>query len=85
MDSTMNSLPTQAILGAGTAVLAAIVAATLGTLPLAVGLVSAAVMAAVAYVAFMAQSQRFRDEERLVYRPVYVRRQGVQHRVRSDD
>ncbi|WP_237477806.1 hypothetical protein [Lichenibacterium dinghuense] len=81
MDSTMNSLPTQAVLGAGTAVLAAVTVA-LGSAPLAVALISALV---VARVAFVAQSGRFRDEERLVYRPVYARRQSVQRRVRSDD
>lgn len=81
MDGTMNSLPTQAILGAGTAALAAVVVA-LGSAPLAVALISALVLAG---VAFAAQSGRFRDEERLVYRPVYVRRHGARHRVRSDD
>lgn len=83
MDSTMKSLATQAILGA--ALLTVAVAATLGAIPLAGLLVSVAMAAAVAFVAFVAQSQRLRDEERLVYRPVYVRRQDVQRRVRSDD
>ena len=82
MDSTMNPLPTQAILGAGTAVVAAVLAATSGAVPLALGLISAAV---VACVAFAAQSARLRGEERLVYRPVYVRRHDVQRRVSSDD
>ena len=81
----MNSLATQAILGAGAAILTAVVAATLGAIPLAGVFVSAAVMAAVAHVAFVAQSRRLRAEERLVYRPVYVRRHDVQRRVRSDD
>ena len=83
MDSTMNSLATQAILGA--ALLTAALATALGAVPLAGLLVSAAVMAAVAHVAFVAQSRRLRAEERLVYRPVYVRRHDVQRRVRSDD
>lgn len=78
----MNSLPTQAVLGAGTAVLAAVLAATLGSVPFALGLITAVV---VAYVAFAAQSERLRGEERLVYRPVYVRRHDVQRRVSSDD
>ncbi len=83
MDSTMNALATQAILGA--AILTAVLATTLGAIPFAVVLVSAAVMAAVAHVAFVAQSRRLRDEGRLVYRPVYVRSHDVQRRVRSDD
>ncbi len=83
MDSTMNSLATQAVLGA--ALLAAALATALGVVPLAGLLVSAATMAGVAYVAFAAQSRRLRDEDRLVYRPVYVRRHDVQRRVRSDD
>ena len=83
MDWTMNSLPTQAILGAAAAVLTAVTAATLGAFPLAIGV--AAVMAALTYVAFAAQSERLRDEQRLVYRPVYARRHGVQRPVRSDD
>ena len=82
MDQTMNSLPTQAILGAGTAVLAAVLATMLGSIPLALGLISAAI---VACVAFAAQSERLQGEDRLVYRPVYVRRHDVQRRVRSDD
>ena len=84
MDVTMKSLPTQAILGAGVAALAATVAATAGAVPLAVALVAAAV-AAVLHVTFVAQSRRLRDEERLVYRPVYVRRHDVQRRIRADD
>ena len=84
MDGAMNSLPTQAILGAGTALLAALVAAS-GSFPLAAGFVSAAVTAGLAGVAFAAQSRRLRDETRLVYRPVYVRRHDVQRRVRSED
>ena len=82
MDQTMNSLPTQAILGAGTAVLAAVLATMLGSIPLALGLISAAI---VACVAFAAHSERLQGEDRLVYRPVYVRRHDVQRRVRSDD
>lgn len=82
MDSAMNSLPTQAILGAGTVVVSAVLAAALGSVPLALGLISAAI---VAYVAFAAQSERLHGEERLVYRPVYVRRHDVQRRVSSDD
>lgn len=81
----MNSLPTQAILGAGTTVLVTVVAATIGSLPLAIGLVSASAAAALAHVAFAAQSRRLRDEERLVYRPVYVRSHDVRRRVMSDD
>ena len=34
-------------------------------------------------VAFAAQSRRLREAERLVYRPVYVRRHDVQRRVMS--
>ena len=85
MDSIMNSLPTQTILGAGTAVVAAVAAVAFGSVPLAVCLVSAASMAALASVAFAAQSECLREEERLVYRPVYVRCDDVQRRVMSDD
>lgn len=81
----MNSLPTRAILGIGTAVLAAVAAAAFGFAPLAIALLSAAAAGALACVAFAAQSQRLGDAERLVYRPVYVRRHDVQRRVISDD
>lgn len=85
MDSTMNSLSTRALVGAGAAALALVGALSVAALPLVAGLVSAAiVVGAAVFVAFAAQSQRLRDEERLVYRPVYVRRQNVQRRVRSD-
>ena len=85
MDSTMNSLSTQAILGAVTVALAVFVAATFGGSPLAVGFVATAAVAGLACVASAAQSRRLGDEERLVYRPVYVRRHDAQRRVRSDD
>ena len=85
MDVTMKSLPTQAIFGAGVAALAATIAATAVAVPLAVALVVAAAVAAVLHVTFVAQSRRLRDEERLVYRPVYVRRHDVQRRIRADD
>lgn len=80
----MNSLPTRAILVAGTATLVASVAA-LGSVPLAIGILSATVSAAVAHVALASQSERLRDSERLVYRPVYVRSHDARRRVSSDD
>ena len=82
MDVTMKSLPTQAILGAVAAALMVVVGAMAGATSLVVVLVT---VAAVAHVAFVAQSRPLRDEERLVYRPVYVRRHDVQRRVRTDD
>lgn len=85
MDKIMNSFPTQAILGAGAVIVAAVAVVLSGSLSLAIGLISTAVMSALAAVAFSTQSARLRDERRLVYRPVYVRRHDMRQRVRSDD
>ena len=85
MDNTMNSFPKQAILGAGAAIVAAVALVLSGSFPLAIGLISAALMAGLATVACSTQSARLRDEQRLVYRPVYVRRHDMRQRVRSDD
>ena len=80
----MNSLPTQAILCVGAAIVTGLVA-TFGSVPAAIGLACASIMAVLASVAFAAQAEHLRDRERLVYRPVYVRRHDVQRRVISDD
>lgn len=81
----MNSPSIRALVGAAAAVLATILALSVALPSLAV-LVSATVaVAAGAFVAFSAQARRLRDEDRLVYRPVYVRRHDVQRRVMSDD
>lgn len=85
MDSTMNSLSTQASMGIAAAALALVGALSVASMPILAGLVSAAIVVGLALVAFAAQARRLRDEERLVYRPVYVRRQDVQRRVISDD
>lgn len=81
MDRPMNSLSTRAVMGAAAA-LAFIGLVTTGSSPVSAMVVSMA-LAIVALVAFATQSIRLRDEERLVYRPVYVRRHNVQRRVRS--
>ncbi len=84
MDRTMNSLSTRALVGVGAAIVALAGALSVASLPVATGLVSSVLVVVLAFVAFAAQSRRLRDEQRLVYRPVYVRRH-VQRRVMSDD
>ncbi len=81
----MNSLSTQVMLGAGVAVLAVVLSASVASLPIVIALASVSVMAAAMYVAFAAQLADLRDRERLVYRPVYVRNQTVQRRVMRRD
>ena len=81
----MKSPSTRALLGAAAALMVSLGVLSIA-LPSLAGVVSAiVVMAAGGLVAFAAQSRRLRDEERLVYRPVYVRRHGVQRRVTSDE
>jgi phosphotransferase system glucose/maltose/N-acetylglucosamine-specific IIC component len=78
----MSSLTTRTFVGA--AVLAVVGAVFMASLPVTVGLtMAAALLAAIAYVAFSAQSERLRDEDRLVYRPVYVRNARVSRPARS--
>ena len=81
MDHTMNALSVRALAAAGAAALAVIVALSGAAAPVLAGLALAAV---IGLVAFAAQSRALRDERRLVYRPVYVRRHDVQRRVMSD-
>ena len=84
MDSTMNSLSTRATMGIAAA-LALVGVLSVASLPVLAGLVSAAIVSGLALVACAAQVRRLREEERLVYRPVYVRRQDVRRRVASYD
>lgn len=81
----MNSLPTRAIFGVGTAVVAAVAVAAPGALPVVSGSIAALAVVIAAAVAMATQSGRLREDRSLVYRPVYVRRHDVQRRVRSDD
>lgn len=78
----MNALSVRALAAAGAAALAMVVALSAATAPVIVSALGAAL--ALGLVAFAAQSRPLRDDQRLVYRPVYVRRQDVQHRVMSD-
>ena len=79
----MNSLSTQAFSVVAMATLAVAVALT--SSPLVAAISSVSVACALASVAFAAQSRHLRDKQHLVYRPVHVRSQSVQRRVRSDD
>ena len=81
----MNSLPTRAILGAGTAVVAALAVTASGLPSAALGFACAVLAMAFAVVAVATQLERLRQERHLVYRPVYARRQIARRRVRSDD
>ena len=81
----MKSPSTWALAGAAAALLDTVGLSSIG-FPSLAGLVSTvSVISVGALVAFAAQSRRLRDEERLVDRPVYVRRHDVQRRVRSDE
>lgn len=67
-------------------VIAGAIAMTLAGLSVAAGPLAATVATlAAAAVASMAHWSRLRDRQRLVYRPVPVRRHPVQSRVTSDD
>ena len=81
----MNSPSTRALLGAAAALMASVGVLSIALQSLAGAVSAVAVMAVGAFVAFAAQSRRLRDGERLVYRPVYVRRHDVQRRVTSDE
>ena len=81
----MNSLSTQVMLGAGVALLAVVLSASVASLPIVIAFASVSAMAAAMYVAFAAQLADLRDRERLVYRPVYVRNETVQRRVMRRD
>jgi len=72
-------------MGIAAAALALVGALSVASMPILAGLVSAAIVACLAFVAFAAQAQRLRDEEHLVYRPVYVRRHDAPRRIVSDD
>ena len=81
----MKSPSTRALLGAATALMVSVGVLSIA-MPSLAGVISAImVMAAGGLVAFAAQSRRLRDEERLVYRPVYVRRHDVQRRGTTDE
>ena len=80
----MNALSIRALVGAGVAAVAMAGLVSVASLPLLLAAVSAALVAGLGLVAFVAQSRRLNDAERLVYRPVYVRRYDVQRRVMSD-
>jgi hypothetical protein len=82
---TMTSLSTRAFLGAGAAALAVVGALTLAPTPVALVFAATLLAAAFAYVASAAQLRHLQDEQRLVYRPVRVRRQHVQQRVTFRD
>ncbi|RYB03307.1 hypothetical protein D3272_17995 [Lichenibacterium ramalinae] len=84
MDLTMNALSIRALVGAGVAAVAMAGLVSVASLPLLLAAVSAALVAGLGLVAFVAQSRRLNDAERLVYRPVYVRRHDIQRRVMSD-
>lgn len=67
-------------------VIAGAIVLPLAALSLAAGpMAAAAATLAAAAVASMAHWSRLRDQQRLVYRPVPVRRHPVQSRVTSDD
>ncbi len=80
----MISLSTRASLAAAAAVLAVVAISALSPM-IAVALAGSSIAAGLACVAFAAQSRRLQDEQRLVYRPVYVRRHDVQRRVTFRD
>ena len=81
----MKSPSTRALLGAAAALMVSVGVLSIA-MPSLAGVISAImVMTAGGLVAFAAQSRRLRDEERLVYRPVYVRRHDVQRRVTTDE
>ncbi len=81
----MKSPSTPALLGVAAALMVSLGVVSIA-LPSLAGILSAVVvMAAGGLVAFAAQSRRLRDDKRLVYRPVYVRRHDVQRRVTSDE
>ena len=79
----MNALSIRALAGVAGAVLAAVGAASVAPLPVLSAALPAVLAAGLGLVAFAAQSRRLREAERLVYRPVYVRRHDVQRRVMS--
>lgn len=81
----MNAPSAKSLSGVGAAVLVALAVASTGPLQVAAALSLFCVVAGMVSVAFAAQMRQSRDEQRLVYRPVYARRQSVQRRVTSDD
>ena len=82
----MMNVRNNVAVGAGAVVLATIGMVAVGSLPLLADLTMATLLfAGLAYVAFTAQSRRFDDESRLVYRPVYVRSRNIHRQVRSLD
>ena len=79
-----NSPSTRVSVVAAATVLAGAISAV--CFPLTAGLAGSVLMlSAAALVAFVAQSGRFGEDERLAYRPVYARRRIVQRRVTSQD
>ena len=85
MDETMIDLSIRASLSVGAATLAGVVAVALAPSTDVTFVVATLLAAAVAFVAFAAQSRALQDQERLVYRTVPVRRHDVQRRVTFRD
>ena len=79
----MNALSIRALVGVAGAVVATIGVLSVAPVSVLSALVPVIVAAGLGLVAFAAQSRRLREAERLVYRPVYVRRHDVQRRVIS--
>lgn len=85
MDEPMNDLSRRAALGVGAAMLVGVCAVAFEPSAVGIGFAATLLAAAAALVAFVAQSRALRDEARLVYRPVYVRRHDVRQRVSFRD
>ena len=79
----MNALSIRALVGVAGAGVATIGVLSVAPVSVLSALVPVIVAAGLGLVAFAAQSRRLREAERLVYRPVYVRRHDVQRRVMS--